>query len=72
MKNSIEIQKGKLGFFLVINGYAIKRNFVGDICATHLGIHDANNWIATEWDSIKSLRKFWNGHQSMLLNKTQF
>lgn len=72
MENSIEIQNGKLGFFLVVNGFAIKRNFMGEIYATYLNDYNANNWIATEWDSIKSLRGFWNDYKYIILDKAKF
>jgi hypothetical protein len=71
MTNSIEIQKGKLGFFLVVNGCAIKRNFTGEIIATKTN-YEANNWIASEWDSIKSLRGFWNDYKYIVIDKTKF
>ena len=70
MKNSIEIQEGKLGFFLVVNGFAIKKNFSGEIIVTQTN-YKVNNWIATEWDSIKSLKAFWNDYKYIILDKTK-
>lgn len=66
MKNTIKIHEGKLGFFLVVNGFAIKRNFVGEIKASYLNGCKANNWVATEWDSIKSMRSFWNEYKYII------
>ena len=71
MTNSIQIHKGKLGFLLKVNGYAIKRNFIGEIIVTKTN-YPPNNWIASEWDSIKSLKGFWNDYQYIILSKTEF
>ena len=69
MRNSIEITKGCLGYFLTVNGFHIKRGFDGKIIARH-SEYPANNWIASEWDSIASLRKFWNDYRLIILHKT--
>jgi hypothetical protein len=71
MKNSVEIQHGKLGFFLVINGHAIKRDFEGDITATKVDHLCANNWNATEWQSFKHLKSFWNDYRLIILDKAK-
>jgi hypothetical protein len=70
MKNSVEIKHGKLGFFLVVNGFAIKRDFEGDIIATKV-YYSACNWNATEWQSIKHLRSFWNDYRLIILDKAK-
>jgi hypothetical protein len=71
MKNSVEIQHGKLGFFLLVNGYAIKRDFECNIIATKVDHLCANNWNATEWQSIKHLRSFWNDYRLIILNSAK-
>jgi hypothetical protein len=71
MENSVKIQYGKLGFFLVINGKAIKRTWKGEIIATKVDPLCANNWNATEWQSLKHLRLFWNDYRLIILDKAK-
>lgn len=70
MKSTIKIQFGKFGYFLVVNGNAIKREFTGDITATKIN-YNANNWIATEWQSVSHLKAFWNDYREIILSKAK-
>lgn len=70
---SIQIQHGKLGYFLVVNNKAIKKDttaFCG-FTTTELQFGHANNWIATEFVSIKALRDYWNIYRELLTNQTK-
>jgi hypothetical protein len=70
---SIKIQYGKLGYFLVINNKAIKIDktaFCG-FTTTELPFGRANNWIATEFASIKALRDYWTIYRELLITKTK-
>jgi len=69
MENQIEISTGANGFFLSINGKAIKQNPNGSIESTQT--LKANNWIATEFASIKSLRSFWANYRVLILHITK-
>lgn len=71
MSNSIEIHTGKFGFFLKVNGFAIKRDFTNQIHASKTQ-YPPTSWNASEWDSISSLRKFWNDYRLIILSKSQF
>jgi len=59
----IIIQLGNHGYFLKVDGYCIKKN---PYCPEGYGIKitklngRANNWYATEFESVKALREFWN------------
>ena len=70
MKKSIVITRGKLGYFLSINNFHIKRTLNNQIEVAHSAYHP-NNWICTEWDSISSLRKFWNKNKALILHITK-
>jgi hypothetical protein len=69
MKNQIEISTGAHGFFLSINGKAIKQNPNGLIEATET--LKANAWIATEFSSLQSLRNFWANYRLLILHITK-
>lgn len=66
MKNYIKISIGNYGFFLSINGKAIKQNSNGLIEATET--LKPNNWIATEFASLQSLRTFWTNYKALIMN----
>ena len=68
MRNSITITEGKYGYFLTIDGSHIKRGWKNEILATPSN-YPPNNWVASEWDSIASLRKFWNDYKGIILQK---
>jgi hypothetical protein len=72
MTNSIKISTGRLGYFLEINGHAIKldSNGINGIKATKLE-YNPNNWNATEFASIAALRSFWNAYRLIILNETK-
>jgi hypothetical protein len=70
MNNTIEITKGKYGYFLTINGFHIKRSWENEILVTRTN-YPPSNWVASEWDSLSSLRKFWNNYRQIILNKTK-
>jgi len=67
MKNSITISTGALGYFLEIEGHAIKIDANG-IKATKL-VYNPNNWNATEFASLGALRSFWNAYRLIILNE---
>jgi hypothetical protein len=67
MRNSIKISTGALGYFLEIEGHAIKIDSNG-IKATKL-VYNANNWNATEFASLGALRSFWNSYRLIILNE---
>lgn len=66
MKNYIEISIGNHGFFLSLNGKAIKQNCNGLIEATET--LKPNNWIATEFASLQSLRAFWTNYKDLIIH----
>ncbi len=70
MKNSVKISTGALGYFLEIEGHAIKidSNGINGIKATKL-VYNPNNWNATEFVSIGALRSFWNDYRLIILNE---
>lgn len=73
MKTSVKIQFGNYGYFLVINNKAIKQDpatFLG-FKATELAFIYANNWIATEFATIKGLREYWNSNRNNLIFATK-
>jgi hypothetical protein len=67
MKNAVKISTGALGYFLEIEGHAIKIDSNG-IKATKL-VYNANNWNATEFASLGALRSFWNSYRIIILNE---
>lgn len=70
MKNSVHIERGKFGYFLIVDGYAIKRNWDGSITATKAKF-GATPTIASEWASISILKSFWNQYKSIILTLTK-
>ena len=73
MQNNVKIQFGTHGYFLVINNKAIRQDpntFLG-FKATELTFIYANNWIATEFASIKDLRQYWNENRNNLIFATK-
>jgi hypothetical protein len=73
MKNAVKISTGALGYFLEINGCAIKidSNGINGIKVTKL-IYSPNNWNATEFASIGALRSFWNDYRTIILTLTTY
>jgi hypothetical protein len=69
MKKVISIEYGDFGLFLKVNGKAIKRNSNGEIKANFCG-GKMNNWIATEWVNVKSLRQFWNEYRQIIIHES--
>ena len=65
---NIEITHGQHGFFLMVNGKAIKKdiNASNGVMATQTP--EANNWIATEFASIKALREFWHKYMTLIIH----
>jgi hypothetical protein len=63
----VKIQFGKYGYFLLVDGYCIKRNpiSVHGIKITKI-VGNAKNWYATEFASIKELREFWNHNKIVI------
>lgn len=68
MANSIQIVSGKLGVFLKVDGYAIKRISDGSILVTPC-YHTPNMWIGTEFSSVESLREFWNKRRKDIVSE---
>lgn len=66
MKNQIQISNGKNGFFLLINGKAIKQNLNGLIEANET--LKPNPWVATEFATLKSLRLFWANYRILIIH----
>ncbi len=71
MKQSVKIQTGSYGYFLKVNGKAIKldANSFSGVRATECEAKP-NNWIATEWASIEALRDFWHRYMTLILFET--
>jgi hypothetical protein len=73
MKTKVKIQFGTHGYFLVINNKAIKQDpayYLG-FKATELTFIYANNWIATEFATIKDLRQYWNNNRNNIIFATK-
>ena len=73
MQNNVKIQFGTHGYFLVINNKAIRQEpntFLG-FKATELTFIYANNWIATEFATIKDLRQYWNNNRNNIIFATK-
>lgn len=68
MKLSISIESGKLGVFLKVNGYAIKKAFDGSILVTPCN-GKPNPWIATEFVNVPALRNFWRERRKDILSQ---
>ena len=68
MKQSIEIHNGEYGYFLKVDNKAIKRdvNSFSGVRATECE-YKPNNWIATEWASLKDLKNFWHRYMHLIL-----
>ncbi len=65
---TIRISSGKHGNFLSVNGFAVKKTWDNDIVVTPC-VGTPNNWIATEFATIKDLRKFWNWYRPIIVHK---
>lgn len=68
ISHSIKIHYGKYGYFLKVNGKAIKRdaNSFSGVIATCCD-YKPNNWIATEWASLDALKDFWHKNMRLIL-----
>jgi hypothetical protein len=57
----VKIQPGAYGYFLLVDGYCIKKDTLSSFGIKVTKINGkANNWYATEFKSVKDLKEFWN------------
>lgn len=63
----VKIKLGMNGYFLKVDGFCIKRDYnsYSNIKVTKLE-GKVNNWYATEFQSIKELREFWNHYKILI------
>lgn len=62
MENKIKIWDGKLGCFLTIGNKAVKTDGLNNISLNNFQ-YEPNNWIASEFVSVKAIRDFWAKHR---------
>jgi len=65
----IKIQVSDYGYFLIVDGYSIKRDTSNSygIKITKFGNCKTNNFYASEFESISALRQYWNERRIPIL-----
>jgi hypothetical protein len=68
---SIKITTGNHGYFLNVDGMAIKKDNQSFYGITSTRTPKANNWIATEFSNLKVLREFWTKYRILILESVK-